>query len=103
MSNDDTLNRLREAFPKGSTVYTSLEHVAASGLSRDISVISLTNSGPRFWNNDVLDAGIGNRSRRKFGRGVRVGGAGMDMGFHLVYTLSRVLYDDGYALNHRWL
>ena len=36
-------------------------------------------------------------------RSVFVGGCGMDMGFHLVYTLSSVLYDDGYAIKQEWL
>lgn len=31
-------------------------------------------------------------------QGVRVSGCGMDMGFHLVYTLSRVLFPDGFGL-----
>ena len=35
--------------------------------------------------------------------GVKVGGAGMDMGFHLVYNLAAVLFDDGYALEHKWI
>jgi hypothetical protein len=42
-------------------------------------------------------------------RALRVGGCGMDMGFHTVYTLSRVLFheegsttDAGYSLNHAW-
>jgi hypothetical protein len=40
---------------------------------------------------------------------VVVGGCGMDMGFHLVYCLSSVLFrgetekDAGYALKQRWL
>ena len=34
---------------------------------------------------------------------VGVGGCGMDMGFHLVYTLASVLYKDGYALTHRYI
>ena len=34
---------------------------------------------------------------------VGVGGCGMDMGFHLVYTLSRELFDDGYYVKHEWL
>jgi len=34
---------------------------------------------------------------------VGVGGCGMDMGFHLVYTLASVLYNDGYALTHRYI
>jgi hypothetical protein len=35
--------------------------------------------------------------------GVTVKGCGMDMGFHLVYSLSQALYGarEGYALKHR--
>ena len=39
-----------------------------------------------------------------------VGGCGMDMGFHVVYSLARSLYpekpgqrDGGYSLKHEWL
>lgn len=35
--------------------------------------------------------------------GIKVEGAGMDMGFHLVYSLSQRLFGDGYKLSHRWL
>jgi hypothetical protein len=41
--------------------------------------------------------------------GYKVGGCGMDMGFHLVYTLSSLLFDrengkdSGYKLRHEWL
>jgi hypothetical protein len=46
--------------------------------------------------------------------GITVGGGGMDMGFHLVYNLGRVLWpfgfkragkrcDGGYALRQEWL
>ena len=38
--------------------------------------------------------------------GYKVGGCGMDMGFHLVYTLSSLLYKKdrgGYELRHEWL
>ena len=38
---------------------------------------------------------IGETFDREYG-GVKVGGAGMDMGFHLVYVLSRELYGSGY-------
>jgi len=27
----------------------------------------------------------------------------MDMGFHIVYELSHLLFNDGYKLNHEWL
>jgi len=29
-------------------------------------------------------------------KGIRVGGCGMDMGFHLIYSLSRILYPNGF-------
>lgn len=32
-----------------------------------------------------------------------VGGCGMDMGFHVVYSLSYALFGDGYALNQKWI
>jgi hypothetical protein len=40
--------------------------------------------------------------------GYKVGGCGMDMGFHLVYTLASVLFPEdrktgGYKLNHEWI
>ena len=41
--------------------------------------------------------------------GLVVKGCGMDMGFHVVYTLSSLLFRDtakgdaGYCLNHAWL
>jgi len=47
-------------------------------------------------------------------RAIRVGGCGMDMGFHAVYSLARVLFRDkyegqadavdaGYSLSQAWL
>jgi hypothetical protein len=36
-------------------------------------------------------------------RGVRIGGAGADVGFLLVFELAEHLHSDGYALKQRWL
>lgn len=36
-------------------------------------------------------------------QGVKVGGCGMDMGFHLVYQLSHELFGDGYKLSRVWV
>lgn len=88
---------------EGQIVYTNLRHVAQSGMSRAISVhviyngeiVDLTHHVARF-----LDYSTENVGR---GRGLNVWGAGMDMGFHIVYSLAHKLYGDGYALNHRWL
>lgn len=38
---EESLTRLREWFPKGSTVYTVLRHVSRSGMMRHIGVIAL--------------------------------------------------------------
>lgn len=99
---------LKEAFPKGSTAYVTLRSVSRSGMSRRISIFETSvRSG---------DGGIYNKSyacaefigwphgTRNDHASVRVSGCGMDMGFHLVYTLSSMLYDgDGYAIKHRWI
>lgn len=104
----EQIARLREWMPEGSTVYTILRHVSASGMSRDISLVVpwIDENGkvgfihPNYIVSDLL----GDRLVRKNGNdAIRVGGCGMDMGFHLVYTLSHVLYGNGYALNHSWL
>ena len=96
---------------EGSTVYTVLRSVSSSGMSRTLSlkvakdgkILDLT-----YYAGIVLDWPI---VEVNGSRALRVGGCGMDMGFHTVYTLSRVLFreegeqlhcDAGYALNHAW-
>ena len=32
-----------------------------------------------------------------------VKGCGMDMGFHVIYSLSQTLFNDGYAIKQRWI
>ena len=50
----------------------------------------------------ITRAGIGSRPRGN-GSGVTMRGAGMDMGFALVYNLAHALHGDGYALKQRWI
>lgn len=95
-------------------VYTILRHCARSGMSRDISVFVLPYSGtegvqPRPINITWHVAKIlGWRLVNRDGfNAIRCGGAGMDIGFHLVYSLSRKLYggsgETGYWLKQEWL
>lgn len=94
---------------EGSTVYTVLRSVSSSGMSRTISlkvakegkILDLT-----YYAAIVLEWPL---VEVNGSRALRVGGCGMDMGFHTVYTLSRVLFreegntkDAGYLLNHAW-
>lgn len=91
---DAAVAELREMFPAGSTVHTVLRHVSRSGMSRSISVVVCDSDGIRDVSYLVARA-LGDRIDRDRG-GVKVGGCGMDMGFHLVYNLSATLYPDGF-------
>lgn len=101
-SPDEAADELRKLLPKGTTVRTILRRVSRSGMMRHISLVVVHDGDIRdiTWHAaNVLDERVDDSDG-----GILVGGAGMDMGFHLVYNLSYVLYDrDGYALNHRWL
>ncbi len=99
---------------EGDTVYTLIRTVSSSGMSRTISlkvakegrILDLTYFASVVLGWPLVEA---NGSRA-----LRVGGAGMDMGFHTVYTLARVLFRDkyegqagavdaGYSLQQAWI
>ena len=85
---------------KDDTIYTILRHVSQCGMTREISLLTFKDNEPRHLNyhaSEILGLSQGKQD------GLRVSGSGTDMGFHLVYSLSCALFDDGYALNHRWL
>ncbi len=118
---DEARASLREQLPPGSTVYTILRRVSSSGMCRHISVAIADAGEVRDITWQVARA-MGETFQRDTG-GIKVGGCGMDMGFHLVYSLSRTLYpegfpvagvgrngdtsghdnDGGYAIKSRWL
>lgn len=117
----ESIDSLRKLLQPGDTVYTVLRgNPSASGMSRNISLIILnraTTGSTRPIRFITFDAAKVLEMRRVETNGhnaIRTGGCGMDMGFHLVYNLSRVLFPDwsrdgnskgdgGYALNHEWL
>ena len=102
MDKDKVKDILRDAFPEGSTAYTLVTKVAPSGMSRHIMVAGSRKKGHvqnvSWYISELLDWTYKDNTRSVF-----VGGCGMDMGFHLVYTLSNILYDDGYAIKQQWL
>lgn len=84
---ESAIKELCEMFKPGDTVTTVLRHVSSSGMSRSISVIS-----PDLQDVSYLVAhAMGDKIDQTHG-GIKVGGCGMDMGFHVVYGLSRTLY-----------
>lgn len=87
---------LRELCPPGTTVYTVLRGVSRSGMSCNIDCYVISAGGePRWISRLAADAaGFTFNERREC---IRVGGCGMDMGFHIVYGLSHALYPDGFG------
>ncbi|MHB1952836.1 MAG: hypothetical protein ACYCOU_03725 [Sulfobacillus sp.] len=97
---EQLISQLREWMPRGTTVYTILRSVSRSGMQRIISPIVFQNGEPIFPEYNIAKLLGWNLAKDQ---GIKVTGAGMDMGFHLVYTLSQVLYGEAYALKQRWL
>ena len=97
----EAFDRLTELAPAGTTIYTVLRSVAPSGMSRRISVYVIIDNKPRFLDGLIERAGFFKQRSGK--EGLYLSGAGMDTAFHLIYTLSKRLHNDGYALNHEWI
>lgn len=92
---EKAVKELREILSPGDTVYTVLRHVSRSGMTRYIDAFVMRDERPYYLSyltNEVL----GWRRSRKYD-GVKVEGCGMDMGFHLVYSLSRSIFPDGFG------
>jgi predicted HAD superfamily phosphohydrolase len=105
------VERLRELFdelPK-KVAYTVTRKVSSSGMTRRISVFVVDNDGDLRDISYYVGAVLGWSITDVMGhRTVRVDGCGMDMGFHLVYSLSYALYRAdgveraGYMIRHEW-
>jgi len=93
---------LNEWLPKAKfTVYTKINHVARSGMSRSVSFYIAVEAG------EILDitvrvAHLLERRPDSYG-GVTFKGCGYDVGADAVMRVSRKLYRDDYQLKHRWL
>lgn len=114
----EAIAQLRDWIKPGDTVYTILDHVSSSGMSRAIRVLVPTIHGNGVEStapggkptdyirkdsisvdfihpNWAVGKALQLRHWKRNGReqdALLVGGCGMDMGFHLVYELSSVLY-----------
>ena len=92
----ECIETLRALLPPGTKVYTILRYVSKSGMMREISFKAINGDGDimnlDYYVSRVVGDPIGEHD------GVRVTGCGMDMGFHLVYVLSRHLYPDGFGV-----
>jgi len=91
----EALGHLREILKPGDTVYTKLIHVSRSGMYRVIDLLIIKNNEPIWLSHYAAKLLEGYDERHK---GCKAGGCGMDMGFHLVYNLGRVLWPDGFPV-----
>jgi hypothetical protein len=99
---DNAITSLRSLLSPGDTVHTIIRSVSSSGISRTMSLYVVKDN--RLVNITYYTARALNWTLRDVNgsRVMRVGGCGMDMGFHAVNTLSSVILSDGYALKHEW-
>lgn len=101
---DRAIEELRGLIKPGDIVWTVLDSVSRSGMSRIIRVVLLkTDDKGQCYTlhpNYLVGLATGTPHGRHNGRptdGLKVGGCGMDMGFALVYALSGVLYPNGFT------
>lgn len=96
----ESARTLRKLLQPGDTVQTILRHVSSSGMSRRISCVVTRDGNVQdiTWHvARVLEEPIKGRAGYVQDAGITQGGCGMDMGFNLVYNLSRVLFADGFT------
>ena len=114
----EALEKLKSWIKKGDTLHTTVKHVSRSGMMRHISVrhLKATDNPERpvnVLNYDYHIARVLDLPEAPNYQGVKIGGCGMDMGFHLIYSLSRSLFKDepkgegdrdhGYWIKQEWL
>lgn len=99
------IEELKEMIGGADTLYTILKHVSSSGMTRGIDVYVIKNGRPMWLTGLISKAGIFNQPMNYWKRslGLKVGGCGMDMGFHVVYSVSSVVFGDGYKVRQEWL
>jgi len=77
----------------GTEVYAIVKRVSSTGMSRHIAILTVKKGkieNITGWVSSLLEMKWNDDGS------LTVGGAGMDMGFHVVYSLSRTLWPDGF-------
>lgn len=77
-----------------STIYCVLNHVSSSGMTRHIQFLVANKS--RIIDITWYLSGLLGYSINDKNGGLIVGGCGMDMGFHVVYSVGRALHPKGF-------
>jgi hypothetical protein len=92
---EEALTSFHKLLKPGSTVHTLVDHVAPSGMTRWIRCFVVKGDNVRdiSW---MVAAAAGYNLDTRNHSGLEVGGCGMDMGFSVVYNLSRTMFPDGF-------
>lgn len=86
---------LHQFLPPGSKVRCVLRRVSRSGMQREISLFAVLTPDDIRDVTHLAAAVMGDRVGKR--HGIVVNGCGMDMGFHLVSSLSYYLYPAGFG------
>ena len=104
----EALADLRKILQPGDKIFTRLNHVSASGMTRWLDLFVIRDNEPLrlTWFAAAATDHIYCDSRES----LKIEGCGMDMGFSAVYSLGHALWpngvdgsDSGYALKQQWL
>lgn len=107
----EAMDMLRKVLKRGDTVYTVLRHVSKSGMQRRIDCYCIGEDRRPFFLSGYIGKVLGLRHNYKKG-GLVVNGCGMDMGYHIVHSLSSAMFrgskgeysnEGAYALKHEWI
>lgn len=94
---ENAIASLKKRLKPGDTIYHTVKHVARSGMSRTITFFIADRHKKITCINWELSHALG-YSRDKSNGALKVGGCGMDMGFHVVYSTGRALFPKGFKL-----
>jgi hypothetical protein len=100
----DSLKNIFNLMPEEKRViYCVLRSVSKSGMSRVIDFYTIENDKPQYLSG-LISMALSYRKAKN--GGLVVGGCGMDMGFHVVYTVASVIYGGdrgGYEIKSEWI
>ena len=107
MNQKEAIIKLKELLKPNDTIYCILTKLSNSGCYRHINFYKFYNGKSnlvtnKYWLSFLISIALKLPLKEKT-NSVGIGGGGMDMGFHIVYELSYLLFKDGYKLNHEWL
>lgn len=102
----EALASLKKHLRRGDTVFTVLRRVSSTGMMRWLDLYVMRKNQPVRLTWSAANALGWTYDRER--EALKVGGCGMDMGFHVVNSLSYALHghgkkDSGYTLTQRWL